>query len=378
MLKEGFNLTTTKGLEGVVATTSAISSINHDVLTYRGYNIQDLASESTFEEVVYLLWYGELPTVNELEEFKKKLAENADVPDGVFDVIKSYPVQTVHPMAVLRTAVSALGVFDPEADLMGIDSNKEKAIRIQAKIGTIVAGFARIRNGEEPIAPRKDLGLAANFLYMLKNKVPTDVEARVFDTALVLHADHELNASTFTARVCVATLSDIYSGVTSAIGALKGPLHGGANEQVMNTLEKIGTEDEVDYYINNALANKEKIMGFGHRVYKTGDPRARIIKKMVGELMNRSGDIKWFNMSLRIEALMKEKKGLLPNTDFYSATLYHMLGIKNDLFTPVFAVSRTSGWVAHILEQYSDNRLIRPRAEYNGPALRPYIPLAAR
>lgn len=370
-------MTTTKGLEGVVATTSAISSINQDVLTYRGYSIQDLANESTFEEVVYLLWNGELPTADELEVFKKKLAENANVPDAIFDVMKSFP-GTVHPMAVLRTAVSALGVFDPDADRMDVHSNMEKAVRLQAKIGTIIAGFARIRNGEEPIPPKKDLGLAANFLYMLKNKIPTDAEARTFDTALVLHADHELNASTFTARVCVATLSDIYSGVTSAIGALKGPLHGGANEQVMNMLEKIGSADEVDYYINDALANKEKIMGFGHRVYKTGDPRAKIIKKMVGELTGHGAETKYYDMSLRIETLMKEKKGLLPNTDFYSATLYHTLGIGNDLFTPVFAISRTSGWVAHILEQYSDNRLIRPRAEYNGPGLRTYIPLSER
>ncbi|MDD9150830.1 MULTISPECIES: citrate synthase [unclassified Sporolactobacillus] len=370
-------MTTTKGLEGIVATTSAISSINRDVLTYRGYSIHDLANESTFEEVVYLLWNGELPSADQLNAFKEKLADNASVPDAIFDIIKSFP-GTVHPMAVLRTAISALGVFDPDAERMDVRSNIEKAVRIQAKIGTIVAGFARIRNGEEPISPRKDLGLAANFLYMLKNKVPTDTEAKTFDTALVLHADHELNASTFTARVCVATLSDIYSGVTSAISALKGPLHGGANEQVMNMLEKIGSLDEADDFINDALANKKKIMGFGHRVYKNGDPRARIIKKMVEELTSRGAETKYYDISLRIESIMKEKKGLLPNTDFYSATLYHTLGIRNDLFTPVFAVSRTSGWVAHILEQYSDNRLIRPRAEYNGPDLRPYIPLEER
>jgi 2-methylcitrate synthase/citrate synthase II len=374
----GIPLTTTKGLEGVVATTSAISSIHQDILTYRGYSIQDLAEHSNFEEVIYLLWNGDLPTEYQLEDFKKRLAENANVPDQLFESMKAFPLQNVHPMAVLRTAISTLGVLDPHADQMDQLANKEKAIRIQAKAATLVAGFARIRRGEEPIAPRKDLGLAANFLYMLKGRVPTDVEAKVFDTALVLHADHELNASTFTARVCVATLSDIYSGITSAISALKGPLHGGANEQVMNMLEEIGTMDRVDDYIEAALDKKKKIMGFGHRVYKNGDPRARIIKKMEAQLCQLSGDEHYFDMSNRIEELMKERKGLLPNTDFYSATLYHTLGIEKDLFTPVFAVSRTSGWVAHILEQYSDNRLIRPRAEYNGPSLRSYMPMNER
>ncbi|WP_100488845.1 citrate synthase [Sporolactobacillus pectinivorans] len=371
-------MTTTKGLEGVVATTSAISSITNDVLTYRGYSIQDLAEHSNFEECIYLLWNGELPTDNQLDIFKNKLAENAGVPNEIFALIKAYPLQTVHPMAVLRTAVSALGVLDPDADRMDLLSNKDKAIRIQAKIATIVAGFARIRQGAEPVAPNKNLGFAANFLYMLKGRIPTEVETRAFDTALVLHADHELNASTFTARVCVATLSDIYSGVTSAIGALKGPLHGGANEQVMNMLEKIGSLDNVNFYIENALASKEKIMGFGHRVYKNGDPRARILKKMADQLTKLDGDARYYEMSVRIEQLLREKKGLLPNTDFYSATLYHALGIEKDLFTPVFAMSRTSGWVAHILEQYSDNRLIRPRAEYNGPGLRPYLAMSER
>lgn len=371
-------MTATKGLEGVVATTSAISSINHDVLTYRGYSIQDLAKYSSFEEVVYLLWKGELPDLDQLKSFKKKIAENAQVPDEIFEQIKTWPIHHVHPMAVLRTAVSALGLFDPDADKRDLKANTEKAIRLQAKIGTIVAGFARIREGKEPVAPRSDLSLAANFLFMLKNKVPTETEARVFDTAMILHADHELNASTFTARVCVATLSDIYSGVTAAIGALKGPLHGGANEQVMNTLEKIGSPEKAEDFIENALAKKQKIMGFGHRVYKNGDPRARIIKKMAEELTQNTDNEKWFDMSLHIEEIMKEKKGLLPNTDFYSATFYHSLGIENDLFTPIFAVSRTSGWVAHILEQYNDNRLIRPRAEYNGPAQRSYVPMSER
>lgn len=368
----------TKGLEGVVATTSAISSIQNDVLTYRGYDINDLAEKSTFEEVIYLLWNGELPNVNELNQFKHQLAEDAEVPEEIFKAIRTYPLDHVHPMAVVRTAVSTLGVFDPNADLSDQASNYEKAIRLQAKIPTIVAGFARIRDGKEPVAPRKDLSLAANFLYMLKNREPSPLETEVFNTALVLHADHELNASTFTARVCVATLSDIYSGVTAAIGALKGPLHGGANERVMKMLQEIGSIEQVDDYINRALADKEKIMGFGHRVYKTGDPRARILKKMTAELTDGNENRKWYDISIKIEQLMKEKKGLLPNTDFYSATLYHVLGIQRDLFTPVFAVSRASGWLAHILEQYSDNRLIRPRAEYNGPSLRTFPELSER
>lgn len=371
-------MTTTKGLEGVVATTSAVSSIVDDVLLYRGYSIDELAASSTFEEVVYLLWNGELPGKDELDAFKKALAENAEVPDQIFEAIKTYPLHTVHPMAVLRTAVSALGVFDPEADKMDEASNKAKAIRLQAKIATLVAGFARIRDGKEPLAPRSDLSFAANFLYLLNGKEPTDVEEDAFDKALILHADHELNASTFTARVCVATLSDIYSGVTAAIGALKGPLHGGANERVMQMLEEIGTLDNVDDYINKKLEQKVKIMGFGHRVYKTGDPRARILKKMSRQLTEQSGQSKWYDMSIRIESLIKEKKGLLPNTDFFSASVYNSLGIQRDLFTPVFAASRVSGWLAHILEQYSNNRLIRPRAEYNGPAARPYVPIDQR
>ncbi|MCO7124831.1 citrate synthase [Sporolactobacillus shoreicorticis] len=371
-------MTTTRGLEGVVATTSTISSIKDDVLTYRGYSIQDLAERSTFEEVVYLLWNGELPTTEQLCSFKRTLAENARVPDELFTFMKKYPLDYVHPMAVLRSAVSNLGIYDPDAERMDKQSNKDKAVRIQAKIATLVAGFSRIRKGLEPVPPNESLGFAANFLYMLKGCTPTEVAAEMFDKALILHADHELNASTFTARVCVATLSDMYSGITSAIGALKGPLHGGANEQVMHMLEKIGSIEWVDDYILNALENKKKIMGFGHRVYKNGDPRARILKTMAKKISGLQGDGKLYDMSVKIENLIKEKKGLLPNTDFYSATLYHELGIDHDLFTPVFAISRTSGWAAHIMEQYNDNRLIRPRAEYNGARLRKVAPIDQR
>ncbi|MCL1630609.1 citrate synthase [Sporolactobacillus sp. CPB3-1] len=371
-------MTTTRGLEGVVATTSAISSIRDDVLTYRGYRIQDLAETATFEEVVYLLWYGELPSVRQLKSFRQALAEHAEVPDEIFEMIKKFPLDIVHPMAVLRTAVSNLGIYDPNAEQMSREANIEKAIRIQAQISTLVAGFARIRKGLSPVSPNRALGYAADFLYMLKGSLPPDAEARMFDKALILHADHELNASTFTARVCVATLSDMYSGITSAIGALKGPLHGGANEQVMNMLTRIGSIEWVEDYVANALEKKKKIMGFGHRVYKNGDPRARILKEMAKKISDHRGDRHYYDMSEKMEKIIREKKGLLPNTDFYSATLYHLLGIDHDLFTPVFAISRTSGWAAHIMEQYNGNRLIRPRAEYNGPKLRRIVPIEQR
>lgn len=369
---------TTKGLEGVVATTSAISSIIDGVLTYKGYNIDDLADHASFEEVIYLLWSEDLPNKEELASLKQELANNAAVPAEVFNAIKAFPLNTIHPMAALRTAVSTLGVFDPDSDKMDEATNRKIAIRLQAQIATVVAGFARIREGKEPVAPRTDLGYAANFLYMLFDREPNETEVEAFNKALVLHADHELNASTFTARVCVATLSDIYSGITAAIGALKGPLHGGANEQVMKMLTKIGSVENVPSYLEEAFANKEKIMGFGHRVYKNGDPRAKHLKEMSRQLTERSGEKKWYEMSIKINEIVTNEKGLLPNVDFYSASVYHSLGIPHDLFTPIFAVSRMSGWLAHILEQYSNNRLIRPRAEYVGPDKRVFVPIEER
>lgn len=368
----------TKGLEGVVATTSAISSINNSVLRYKGYNIDELATQSTFEEVVYLLWNDKLPTASELDTFKKDLLKESFVPEEVFRQIKAYPLKGIHPMAVIRTAVSTLGIYDSEADEMNEEVNKKKALRIQAKLPTIVAGFARIRNGEEPVSSREDLSFAGNFLYMLNNRVPTDIEEEAFNKALVLHADHELNASTFTARVCVATLSDIYSGVVAAISALKGPLHGGANERVMKMLTEIGSEENIEPFLKNAFENKQKIMGFGHRVYKTGDPRAKHLKEMSRQLNQGTDNEKWYNMSVKIDEIISNEKGLLPNVDFYSASVYHGLGIEHDLFTPIFAISRASGWLAHILEQYADNRLIRPRAEYTGPEARDYLPISER
>ncbi|OZI12828.1 citrate synthase [Bacillaceae bacterium SAS-127] len=371
-------MTTTRGLEGVVATTSSVSSIIDDTLTYAGYNIDDLAENASFEEVIYLLWHRRLPTQTELDELKQQLADDYDIPQEVFNHFKMYPIDKVHPMAALRTAISLLGLYDDEADVMTDEANYRKAIRLQAKISTLVTAFARIRKGQEPVAPRKDLGLAANFLYMLSGKEPEAIEVEAFDKALVLHADHELNASTFTARVCVATLSDVYSGVTAAISALKGPLHGGANEQVMKMLSEIGSVDNVEPYILNKLNNKEKIMGFGHRVYRQGDPRAKHLRKMSKKLTEITGEPQWYEMSMQIEELVTSQKNLPPNVDFYSASVYHSLGIEHDLFTPIFAVSRVSGWLAHILEQYSNNRLIRPRAEYTGPDMQKFVPINDR
>ncbi|MBC5637482.1 citrate synthase [Ornithinibacillus sp. BX22] len=371
-------MTATKGLEGVVATQSSISSIIDDQLTYVGYKIDDLAENSSFEEVVYLLWNLKLPTIAELEAFKKELADNMEVPEAVLDHLRSYDLSKVHPMAALRTSISLLGLYDEEADVMEEEANRRKAVRIQAKIATIVAAFSRIRQGKDPVKPLKDVSYAENFLYMLNGEKPNEIEIEAINKALVLHADHELNASTFTARVCVATLSDMYSGITAAIGALKGPLHGGANERVMKMLTEIGTEDNAIPYIKEKLENKEKIMGMGHRVYRNGDPRAKHLQKMSKELTALTGQEKWYNMSVAIEDYIKQEKGLPANVDFYSASMYHSLGIDHDLFTPIFAMSRVSGWVAHILEQYSNNRLIRPRAEYVGPNTQQYIPLENR
>ncbi|MFD1927152.1 citrate synthase [Sporosarcina siberiensis] len=371
-------MTSSKGLEGIVATQSAISSIIDDTLTYVGYDIDDLAYNASFEEVVYLLWHKKLPNKEELTQLKKQLADNMSLPQEVLNHFKTYPINEVHPMAALRTAVSLLGLYDKDAEVMSDESNYEKAISLQAKIATLVTAFARIRKGQEPVAPKSELGYAENFLYMLSGKLPEAIEIEAFDKALVLHADHELNASTFTARVCVATLSDMYSGVTAAIGALKGPLHGGANEQVMKMLMEIGSEDKAEAYILEKLANKEKIMGFGHRVYRLGDPRAKHLRDMSKQLTTLSGEEKWYNISLKVEEVFTAEKNLPPNVDFYSASVYHSLGIDHDLFTPIFAVSRISGWIAHILEQYENNRLIRPRAEYNGPGMQKYIPIEER
>ncbi|MFA1821273.1 citrate synthase [Virgibacillus oceani] len=371
-------MTSAKGLEGVVATQSSISSIIDDQLTYVGYKIDDLAENSSFEEVVFLLWNLRLPTQSELDAFQAELAENMTIPEGVVEHLRAYDLSKVHPMAALRTAISLLGLYDDEADEMTEEANKQKAIRIQAKIASIVTAFSRIRHGKDLVQPKKDYSYAENFLYMLNGKDPEAIEVEAVNKALVLHADHELNASTFTARVCVATLSDIYSGMTAAIGALKGPLHGGANEQVMAMLSDIGEEENAIPYIEKKLENKEKIMGMGHRVYQHGDPRAKFLKEMSRQLTELTGNSKWYNMSVKIENYIKENKGLPANVDFYSASVYHSLGIDHDLFTPIFAMSRASGWLAHILEQYANNRLIRPRAEYIGPESPEYVKIENR
>src|SRR5690625_1256611 len=368
----------TKGLEGIVATESSVSSIIDDKLTYAGYSSDDLTENASFEEVVYLLWNRELPSKVQLDEIRKELQNNMEIPEGIIKHFRSYDLSTVHPMAALRTAISMLGLYDEESDVMEETANKRKAVRLQAKVATVVAAFSRIRQGKDPVSPKQDVSFAENFLYMLNNKDPEDVEIEAIDKALVLHADHELNASTFAARVCVATLSDVYSGITTAIGTLKGPLHGGANEQVMAMLSEIGEEENAIPYVKDKLANKEKIMGMGHRVYRTGDPRAKHLMRMSERLTKLTGQEKWYRMSVEIEQYIKDEKGLPANVDFYSASVYHSLGIDHDLFTPIFAISRMSGWLAHILEQYDNNRLIRLRAEYTGSSLREFIPLEER
>ncbi|EJV66570.1 citrate synthase [Bacillus mycoides] len=371
-------MTVIRGLEGVVATTSSVSSIIDDTLTYVGYNIDDLAENATFEEVVYLLWHRKLPNEKELAEFSETVSEYYKVPGEILTYLKQVDLKIAHPMSVLRTAISMLSLYDESAEIMDGKSNYLKAVKLQAQVGTLIAAYARIRKGLDVVEPRKDLSLAANFLYMLNDREPNEVEIEAFDKALVLHADHELNASTFTARVCVATLSDVYSGITAAIGALKGPLHGGANENVMKMLTEIGEEENVESYIHNALQNKVKIMGFGHRVYEHGDPRAKHLREMSKRLCVLLGEDKWYNMSIKIEDIVTKEKGLPPNVDFYSASVYHCLGVDHDLFTPIFAISRMSGWLAHILEQYENNRLIRPRADYDGPTHQVYVPIAQR
>lgn len=357
------------GLEDVVAGESGICYIDgaKGVLAYRGYNIHELAPNATFEEVCHLLWFGRLPSSAELSNTSRQISSSASIPQQVIDAIRSFP-KTALPMEVLRTATSMCSMYDPDTEDMSPEANLRKAIRLTAQCPTIVAAFDRARNGKEPIAPRTDLGHAANFHYMMTGNAPNDTIVRALDVALILHADHEWNASTFAGRVTAATLSDIYSSVTAAIGALKGPLHGGANEAVMRMLLKIDDPAKVDGFVHDMFAQKKKISGFGHRVYTTEDPRATHLRKMSKEACEREGQSKWFEMSARIEEIVKTEKKLNANVDFYSASTYYVIGMPIDLFTPFFAISRMSGWTAHILEQYSNNRLIRPRAEYIGPA----------
>ena len=365
------------GLRDVVALASGITSIEDGVLCYRGINIDELAENASFEEVIHLLWHGRLPTRAELDELRTALAANSVLPQGLIEVMKSLPRRT-SPMEGLRTAISALGVFDAESEDMSDAANARKAIRLQGQMASAVAAYERIRNDRAPLVPRPELTLAANFLYMLRGIVPDPLSVRALDKAFILHADHELNPSTFAARVAAATLTDMHSAVVAALCALKGPLHGGANELVMKTLNEIGHPDHVEAYIRSKLQNKERVMGFGHAVYKNGDPRAKHLREMSRQLGKLTHQEQWYKMSVMIEELVTGAKGIKPNVDFYSASVYHYLNINGDLFTPVFAISRTSGWIAHILEQYANNVLIRPRAEYTGPRDQHYVGLEMR
>ncbi|MBS1787497.1 MAG: citrate synthase [Acidobacteria bacterium] len=372
------------GLRDVVAAPSSICFIDGEkgILVYSGYDIHQLAENSNFEEVVFLLWNGRLPNKAELDDLNKQLVASRALPAEIISLIKSFP-KTAVPMDSLRTAVSALAFYDPDKGDNSPEARKRQAIRLTAQVATVVAAIDRIRNGKEPVAPRTDLSHAGNFLYMLNDKEPFDVETKAFDIALILHADHEFNASTFAARVTAGTLADIYAATTSAIGALSGPLHGGANEQVMKMLLEIGSLENVDAYIANKFARGEKIMGIGHAVYHTEDPRATYLRRMSEATGKRQGDTKWFDMSKRIEDIAiaefdKKGKKIRANVDFYSASTYYMLGIPVDLYTPIFAVSRISGWTAHILEQLSNNKLIRPRSEYLGEVGLKYVPIDQR
>ncbi len=370
-----------KGLEGVVATTSKICYIDGDrgVLAYRGIDIHELADHSNFEETCYLLWFGTLPTGSQLKDLQQKLASERHLDPAIIAFLRSVP-KNANPMDVLRTAVSALSFYDPENAKNDHDANVHKAIRLTSQLAMIVAAYDRIRKGQPVVEPDKSLSHSANFLLQLNGKKPSATAERALDIALILHADHELNASTFAARVTAATLSDMHSAITSAIGALKGPLHGGANEAVFRILESIDKEkaDATDY-VRNMLAQKKKVPGFGHRVYHTEDPRATHLRVMSRDLGKTSGEPQWYEMSEKIEKFVKAEKKLNANVDFYSASTYHVLGIDVDLFTPIFAVSRISGWAAHVIEQLDDNRLIRPRAEYLGPEYpAPYVAVDKR
>lgn len=365
------------GLDGVIAGTSAISEVDGTAgrLSYRGIDVRELAARSTFEETAYLLWRGRLPNRAELAALAHELANCRELPKPVQRMILGFP-EAARPMDVLRTAVSALSAYDPERH-QG-DENLACAIMVTSRVPVIVASSRRARWELDPIPSRLDLDLAANFLYALHGRFPTERMARIMDVCLILHADHEFNASTFAARIAAATFTDLYACVTAAIGTLAGPLHGGANEQVMEMLRVIGDPASADGYILSLLAQGKRVPGFGHRVYKTEDPRAAVLRQLSAELAEETGETRWYEMSRRIEDLMIREKGINANVDFYSASVYHYLGIPTDLFTPVFAISRMVGWTAHILEQRANNRLIRPRAEYVGARGVPYVPMEDR
>jgi citrate synthase len=370
------------GLEDIVATSSSICFIDGErgVLAYRGYDIHDLAPRATFEEVCYLLWHGRLPNRAELGELQSQFAADRRLPDGVVRLVRALPPGEA--MDILRTGASALSHYDRDAHDDSPAANYRKAVRLTAQMSSLVAAIGRIEANQQPVDPDPVMGFAANFLYQLTGTRPDALAVRAMDCALILHADHELNASTFAARVAAATLTDIHSAIVGGIGALKGPLHGGANAEVMKMLLDFGesaTAGKVESAIREKLAKKEKIPGFGHRVYRTMDPRAVHLRQLSKDLGKRSGQSHWVEMSERIEAVVRDEKKLNPNVDFYSASMYYALGIPVSLYTPIFAVSRTSGWTAHVLEQFANNRLIRPRAEYTGPPVpQPWVPLEQR
>jgi len=356
------------GLEGVVATSSALCMIDGSSgrLVYRGYEIGDLVEHATFEEVAYLLWEGQLPNRAELAELRNQIAATMPIPRHDMAILEALPPKTA-PMDALRTAVSSLCAIDPDEESNQPDANRRKAVRLTAQFPTIITAFHRLRIGEKPVAPDPSLSVAANFLYMLTGQRPHETLARVMDAALVLHAEHGMNASTFAARVIAATMADMHAAVTGALGALKGPLHGGANQDVMELLLDCGDANTVEQRVREMLGQKRKIPGFGHRVYRTFDPRATFLSKMSKQLGEAAGNTKWYEMSERLIPLMKREKNLNPNVDFFSASAYYTMGIPLDLFTPIFAMARVAGWTAHVIEQHANNRIIRPTDQYTGP-----------
>jgi citrate synthase len=368
-----------RGLEGVVAAETRLCDLDGTSgrLAYQGHDIADLARKATFEEVAHLLWQGTLPDRRALDRLQAELAAARPIPDALVAAFRLFPRDT-DPMRALQAAVAILGMSDPDTGDNSHAANLRKAIRLTPQLATAICAHHRVRRGQEPVPPSKDLSHAGNFLYMLTGERPSAVNTRAFDASLTLYAEHELNASTFTTRVIAATLSDMHSAVAGGVGALRGTLHGGAGEAVMRTLLEIGEVERVDPFVDTALAAKRRLMGFGHRVYKAGDPRAAILKGMAEEACRQSREPKWYDMAIRLHAKVNAAKGLIPNVDFYSAPLFYSLGIPVDLFTPVIAAGRIAGWTANLLEQYDDNRLIRPRAEYIGPARRPWVPIDAR
>ncbi len=376
---QGAAPTRSAGLEGVIVASSSICTIDgqQGKLVYRGYDINDLAGRASFEEVAWLLWHDDLPTQAELESLRKDLAGNRGIPGPVWDALRSLPAGA-SPMESLRTGVSLLASFDDEAESMDPAANRRKAIRLTARMATLLAGVLRLKAGRSLVDPDPSRDHAGNFLWMLRGEAPSPAAEGAMDLALVLHAEHGFNASTFSARVTAATLADLHSAVVAAIATLKGPLHGGANRAVMETLEAIGGVDAVEEAVKKRLARKERIMGFGHRVYKTMDPRAVHLRQMAQDLGRDAGDTRWYDMSVRMQEVMKREKGLDPNVDFYSAAAYRSLGIPKEAYPAIFACSRITGWTAHVMEQYADNRLIRPRSEYVGPRDRAFRPLGER